>query len=290
MSAQPTRLIVVTGLSGSGKTIALRTLEDLGYYCADNLPVALLGPFVREVMTQDSWHGGRVAIGIDVRSRHAELSRLPAMLASLAAEGVRYELVYLDTADEVLVKRFADTRRRHPLSPVKPTLAAAIAEERRLLKPLASIADRVLDTSALNVHQLRRAIATEVAAAGTPGLSLLLESFAYRRGLPADADFVFDARCLPNPHWQPELRPLSGRDVAVRTFFEGKPEVGAYADDVLGFLTRWLPRFEAEQRHYVVVAIGCTGGRHRSVYLVERLAAALAPARGEIYTFHRELD
>lgn len=284
------RLIVVTGLSGSGKTVVLRTLEDLGYYCVDNLPVALLQDFVGAVDGGDAASGRRFAIGVDVRNRTGDLDRLPAMLSRLAESGLAWELVFLDASDEVLLKRFADTRRRHPLSRGSLPLADALAEERRLLRPLSAIADRVIDTSQLNVHQLRRLIATEVAAAGQPGVSLLLESFAYRRGVPPDADFVFDARCLPNPHWVPALRPLSGRDAPVRDWLAGHREVEAYLDDVRGLLERWLPRFAAEQRSYITIAIGCTGGRHRSVYLVERLAAALRESRGEVFTFHREIE
>lgn len=284
------RLIVVTGLSGSGKTVVLRTLEDLGYYCVDNLPVALLQDFVRAVDAGDAAPGRRLAIGVDVRNRSGDLDHLPSMLSRLASDGIPWELVFLDARDEVLLKRFADTRRRHPLSSGGLTLADALAEERRLLRPLIGIADRVIDSSQLNVHQLRRLITTEVAVAGESGVSLLLESFAYRRGVPADADFVFDARCLPNPHWEPALRPLSGRDAAVREFFARHAEVEAYLTDVRGFLDRWLPRFAAEQRSYITVAVGCTGGRHRSVYLIEALAAAFGATRRDVYTFHRELE
>lgn len=284
------RLIVVTGLSGSGKTVVLRTLEDLGYYCVDNLPVALLQDFVRAVDAGDAAPGRRLAIGVDVRNRSGDLDHLPSMLSRLASDGIPWELVFLDARDEVLLKRFADTRRRHPLSSGGLTLADALAEERRLLRPLIGIADRVIDSSQLNVHQLRRLITTEVAVAGESGVSLLLESFAYRRGVPADADFVFDARCLPNPHWEPALRPLSGRDAAVREFFARHAEVEAYLTDVRGFLDRWLPRFAAEQRSYITVAVGCTGGRHRSVYLIESLAAAFGATRRDVYTFHRELE
>lgn len=286
----PKRLIVVTGLSGSGKTVVLRTLEDLGYYCVDNLPVALLRDFVRAVDAGDAAPGRRLAIGVDVRNRTGDLDELPAMLSRLAADGIAWELVFLDARDEVLLKRFADTRRRHPLSLGRLTLADALAEERRLLRPLVAIADRVIDSSQLNVHQLRRLITTEVAVSGQAGVSLLLESFAYRRGVPADADFVFDARCLPNPHWEPALRPLSGRDAAVREYFARHADVGSWLADVRGFLERWLPRFAAEQRSYITVAIGCTGGRHRSVYLVESLAAGFAATRGDVFTFHRELE
>jgi UPF0042 nucleotide-binding protein len=283
----PTKLIVVSGMSGSGKTIALRTLEDLDYYCVDNLPGSLLPAFVAEV-AQAGLHP-RLAVGIDVRNRTKDLNVLPQVLADVAKEGIESRLIFLDARDDVLFKRYSDTRRRHPLTGEGVSLADAIARERKLLKPLSSIADSVIDTADFNVHQLRRLIATEFGMAGGP-LSLLFESFAYKRGVPADADFVFDARCLPNPHWDAQMRPLSGRDRAVREWLEAKPDVMQYLDDVQRFLETWLPRFEAENRSYVTICIGCTGGRHRSVYLAERLAEHFRKQREQVLTFHRELE
>jgi UPF0042 nucleotide-binding protein len=211
------------------------------------------------------------------------------VLADVAKEGIEPRLIFFDARDDVLFKRYSDTRRRHPLTGEGVSLADAIARERKLLKPLSSIADRVIDTSDLNVHQLRRLIATELGMEGGP-LSLLFESFAYKRGVPPDADFVFDARCLPNPHWDAQMRPLSGRDRAVREWLEGKPDVVKYLGDVQQFLDAWLPRFEAENRSYVTICIGCTGGRHRSVYLAERLAEHFRQQREQVLTFHRELE
>jgi len=282
-----TRLIVVSGMSGSGKTIALRTLEDLDYYCVDNMPSALLPAFVAEV-AQSGLHQ-RLAVGIDVRNRAEDLNKLPQVLAGLAGAGIEHTLIFLDARDEVLFKRYSDTRRRHPLTGEGVSLSDAIARERKLLKPLASIADRVIDTAELNVHQLRRLIATELGMAGGP-LSLLFESFAYKRGVPADADFVFDARCLPNPHWDVQLRPLSGRDAPVRQWLEAKPPVMQYLAQLRDFLDNWLPSFEAENRSYVTICVGCTGGRHRSVYLCERLAEHFRMSREQVLTFHRELE
>lgn len=285
-SAPPTRLVVVSGLSGSGKTVAMRTLEDLDYYCVDNLPTGLMPQLVEAVA---DGHHPRLAVGVDVRNQPDDLKRLPEMLSRLAARGIAYRLVFLDTRDEVLIKRYADTRRRHPLGMDGISLADAIALERRLLRPLVAIADQVIDTSELNVHQLRRAIATEFGTSAAD-LSLLFESFAYRRGVPADADFVFDARCLPNPHWDLRLRPLSGRDAPIREYFSQHEEVDRYLGEVRDFLVRWIPRFEADQRNYVTIAIGCTGGRHRSVFLVERLAEHFRTLRGGVISFHRELE
>ncbi len=282
-------MIVVSGLSGSGKSVALRTLEDLDYYCVDNLPSALMPAFVRAV-TEDA--GGlhpKLAVGVDVRNRADDLDRLPGVLASLADVGIDYELVYLDTRDEVLIKRYSETRRRHPLSGDGLGLADAIAAERKLMRQVAAIADRVIDTSELNVHQLRRLVIAELGMqAGS--LTLLFESFAYKRGVPTDADFVFDARCLPNPHWNAQLRPLSGRDAPVREWLAQQADVTLYHEHLQNFLETWLPRFKNEGRSYVTICIGCTGGRHRSVHLVERLAEHFRRDYAQVLTYHRELE
>lgn len=283
-------VLVVSGLSGSGKSVALRTLEDLDYYCADNLPAELLPDFVRSI-AEGAQDASKLAVGIDVRNRAQDLSDLPASLAALGEVGFGYRLVFLDTCDEVLIKRFNETRRRHPLSRSGLPLAEAIAHERALLKPLMALADVVIDSSELNVHQLRRKVATEIARDGGSGLSILLESFAYKHGLPADADFVFDVRCLPNPHWVPALRPLSGRDAGVRDYLEEQPLVRDYLDQVLRFLDSFLPRFESDSRSYVTIAFGCTGGRHRSVYCAETVAGHLrAQGREQVVSFHREIE
>lgn len=283
-------LIVVSGMSGSGKSVALNTLEDLDFFCTDNLPAELLPRFVRSVAGEESGRT-RLAVGIDVRNRTPDLARIPQWLSEVGELGFDHKLVYFDTRDEVLLKRYSDTRRKHPLSHGGLPLADAIRLERERMRPLQAIADLVMDTSELNVHQMRRQVITELGIGNNQGLSLLFESFAYKRGLPADADFVFDARALPNPHWDARLRPLSGRDVAVREHLEQDPNVRAYAEQVTAFLEAWIPRFEAETRSYLTVAFGCTGGRHRSVYLAERLAAHFrAQGRDGVLSFHRELE
>jgi len=282
-------LVVLTGMSGGGKTVALRALEDLEFYCVDNLPSGLLPQLVQSVMQNGGGRRRRIAVGVDVRNRGEDFVHMPLVLSQLAAAGVQVHLVFLDCRDEVLIKRYSETRRRHPLALRGVSLADAIAEERRLLRPLVGIAEKVIDSSELNVHQLRRLIATGYAAA-TEGLTLMFQSFAFRRGLPLDSDFVFDARCLPNPHWQPELRPLSGKDAPVRGFLEADPLVGEYFDDTARWLDAWLPRFEQDDRSYVTISVGCTGGRHRSVYLVERLAAHYRARREGVLAFHRELE
>jgi UPF0042 nucleotide-binding protein len=289
-SSEPSRprVIVLSGLSGAGKTVALRAFEDLGFYCVDNLPTTLLPALVAALTTGDRARNAHIAVGVDVRSR-GDLERLPEALSALTGAGVQAELLFLDSSEEVLLKRYSETRRKHPLSDGKRSLPDAIAEERRRLRPLAAIADRVVDSSEMNVHQLRRAIATGFGASAGES-TLLFESFAYRRGLPPDSDFVFDARCLPNPHWDPRLRPLSGKDAAVREFLLAQPLVGHFLDDIIRLLEEWLPRFEGEDKRYLTVAIGCTGGRHRSVYLAERLAEHFRGKREQVLTFHRELD
>jgi UPF0042 nucleotide-binding protein len=283
-------LIIVSGMSGSGKSVALNTFEDLGFYCVDNLPAELLPEFVRSV-ARDDGAPSKLAVGIDVRNRHTDLSNIPEWLSAVGALGLDPRLVFFDTTDEVLLKRYSDTRRRHPLSHLGLALADAISLERQVLKPLRQIADAVIDTSYLNVHQLRRQVITDFGLTTDDSLSLLFESFAYKRGVPADADFVFDARVLPNPHWNPELRPLSGRDEVVREFLGVQSDVNEYVTQVQQFLDTWLPRLRSDTRSYVTIAFGCTGGRHRSVYLAERLAEhCRARDWGEVAVYHRELD
>ena len=284
-------LVIVSGMSGSGKSVALKTFEDLGYYCVDNLPAELLPAFVRSV-TGKGAAAAKLAVGIDVRNSHSDLSNLPAWLSAVGELGLGPKLIYFESSDEVLLKRYADTRRRHPLSQLGLSLADAIALERQVLKPLRQLADIQLDTSDLNVHQMRRHVITEFGLGDDSSVSLLFESFAYRHGLPSGADFVFDARCLPNPHWDPVLRPLSGRDAAVAQHLDAQPEVNEFTGQVSQLLDTWLPRLQSgSTRSYITVAFGCTGGRHRSVYLAEWMARH-ARERGwdEVAVHHRELD
>lgn len=286
----PPLLLVVSGMSGSGKSVALHTFEDLDFYCVDNLPPELLPNFVDSVARE---HGApqRLAVGIDVRNRQSNLTNIPEWLSAVGALGLDPKLVFFDTRDEVLLKRYADTRRRHPLSQRGLALGDAIALERQILKPLRALADVIIDTSDLNVHQLRRRMRYELDLERELPLSLLFESFAYRRGIPADADFLFDARMLPNPHWDARLRPLSGRDTGVREYLETQPEVNEYLQQITGLLDTWLPRMHSSTRSYVTVAFGCTGGRHRSVYLAEKLAEhAREMGWPDVSTYHRELE
>ena len=290
------KLIVVSGRSGSGKSTALHALEDQGFHCIDNLPVSLLPRLV------DSAAEGGVdlpfAVSIDARNLPAELDRFPEICAGLRRErpNVRLEIVYLDADPAVLVRRFSETRRRHPLSDGAVHLAEALEAERGLLDGIRERADLVFDTTRLTVHGLRDEIRQRVAGHAGTGLSLMFRSFGFKSGVPVDADMVFDVRCLPNPHWIPELRDHSGREEPVRRWLEEHAEVRAMEADLRAFLERWLPAHEASARSYVTVAIGCTGGRHRSVHLAERLAEAFAgqpaaagPAR-DVLVHHRDLD
>ena len=288
MSVTLPSLLIVSGMSGSGKSGALHTLEDLGYYCVDNLPAELLPDFVRRMLANDS-APSRIAVVIDARNL-GDLSEVPQALSQIGALGANPRLLFLEARDEVVLRRYADTRRRHPLSHLGLGLADAIALDRQALRPLRKIADILLDTSEMNVHQMRRRILAEFGLEGA-GVALMFESFAYRHGVPIDADFVFDARVLPNPHWDARLRPLSGRDELVRHYLDAQADVSVFVGQVQTFLDRWLPKLRSETRSYVTVAFGCSGGRHRSVYLAERLAQHFRSADWpEVAVHHRELD
>jgi UPF0042 nucleotide-binding protein len=242
-------------------------------------------------MATDDLRRHRVAVGIDVRNLTNDLRLIGDLLTRVKAQGFDTKLVFFDTDDAVLIKRFSETRRKHPLSMQGLPLSDAIAEERRQLQPLVALADLVVDTTELNVHQLRKRVLDEVQGHARSSISILFESFAYKRGVPPDADFVFDTRCLPNPHWVPELRPLSGKDAAVKAYFEADPQVGTYLQQITTFIDTWLPRFEAETRSYLTVAFGCTGGKHRSVYLAESLARhCSAGGHDKVMVYHRELE
>ncbi|HKJ94468.1 MAG TPA: RNase adapter RapZ [Gammaproteobacteria bacterium] len=283
------RFIIISGLSGSGKSVALNTLEDAGFYCIDNLPVALLDAFGRHVADQPESNADRYAVGIDARNRPEDLKRFPDILRELERNGIHCEILFLDAEHDTLLKRFSETRRRHPLSGRETPLTEAITRERALLTPILERADLTIDTTQTTVHQLREMVRERLVREPL-GLSLLFQSFGYKHGTPPDADFVFDARGLPNPHWEPDLRPQTGRDPPVAEFLSGQPDVNAYLADIRGFLERWLPAFLRENRSYLTVAIGCTGGQHRSVYLVERLASHFADSDFSVSVRHRELS
>ncbi len=283
------RLVIVSGLSGSGKSVALHTLEDAGFYCIDNLPVKLLEEFAKYARTSGHRTGDRFGVGIDARNAPEDLRRLPEILARLHATGVDSELIFLYADETTLIRRFSETRRRHPLADDDHPLADALKMERELLEPLREEALWVLDTSHTSVHDLRSLVFERLT--GEPAsLSVLVESFGYKHGIPTDADYVFDARCLPNPHWEPQLRPHTGRDEAVRRFLEDQPETATLYRQIHDLVAQWIPTYLREGRTYLTVAIGCTGGQHRSVYLAERLAADLRTACDHVALRHRELS
>jgi len=281
-------IALITGMSGSGKSVALNALEDAGYYCVDNLPPELLLPFV----ALEQRHGARrVGIAMDVRSA-ASLPLLPQQLAVLRAQGVRLQLLFLDASTDTLVHRYSETRRSHPLTRAvtadqQRALVQAIELERELLSDLREQA-HVIDSSIMRAAQLQGYVKAVISAPSTP-LLLVFQSFAFKRGIPVDADFVFDVRMLPNPHYEPALRPLTGRDAPVADFLRAQEEVTRMFDDISRFLSGWLDTLARDHRSYVTVGIGCTGGQHRSVYLAEQLTAAFS-RKWVTLTRHRELD
>jgi UPF0042 nucleotide-binding protein len=284
------KLIIVSGLSGSGKSIMLHTLEDLGYYCIDNLPVDLLQAFAAQMTGGTERAYDNAAVGIDARNRPEALQRFPETLHAIEQSGLQCELFFLQAEDDTLFKRYSETRRKHPLTGTDRPLAEAIRLERELMEPFAAHADLIIDSTHTNIHQLRELVRERVEQRAERSLSLLFMSFGYKHGVPPDADFVFDVRCLPNPHWESALRPLTGLDPDVIAFLEHQPRVGEMFAALCDFLEKWIPCFEAENRSYMTVALGCTGGQHRSVYLVEMLAAHFRRNRNNVLTRHRELS
>ena len=283
-------LIIISGLSGSGKSVALHALEDMDFYCIDNLPVSLLEAFATEISEQAQTNSNNVAVGIDARNHPDQLVNFPDIIDVLKRKGIHCKILFLQADDATLLKRFSETRRKHPLSGSDTPLADAIDLERQLLTPIAANADMFIDTGRTNVHQLRDLIMEVHSKSDPGGFSLLLRSFGYKHGIPADSDFVFDARCLPNPYWQPSLRSQTGRDSDVIDYLDGEAIAQQYYRQLEQFLSDWIPRFRAENRSYLSIAIGCTGGQHRSVYLIEKLAQNLDRQLGEIVKRHRELE
>ena len=281
-------LLIVSGLSGSGKSIALQALEDLGFYCIDNLPAGLLPHLGEQLLASEHDTLKQTAVGIDARNR-AFLDALPFSLARLEQLGVNYRIIFLEADEPVLLKRFKETRRKHPLTDKDTPLLEGIRLERKLLEPLSFSPALRVDTTHTTPHELRTRVQDFAQGDHSSGMTLLFESFGYKNGTPTDADFVFDVRCLPNPHWQPELRPFTGRDKQVAAFLEQHAPVQQMFDDLRGLLERWLPGFQAERRSYMTIAVGCTGGQHRSVYLVERLAAHFTGLGIKTQIRHREL-
>ncbi|MFK5913276.1 MAG: RNase adapter RapZ [Woeseiaceae bacterium] len=281
------KLVIVSGLSGSGKSIALQVLEDLEYYCIDNLPVNMLTALSKEITSAQHEY---VAIGIDARNVATELNDFPEQIKQLEKNDIHCEIFFLEASDAALIKRFSETRRKHPLSNTETPLSEAIIQERHLLEPISALADLRIDTSATNVHQLRQLIKVRVQKADNQSISIMFESFGFKHGVPINADFVFDIRCLPNPHWIPELRALTGFDSDVIKYLDTHNEVNEMLTDITTFIDKWIPRFEADNRSYITIAIGCTGGQHRSVYLVNKLAKIIESKHNNVLSRHRELS
>lgn len=282
------RLVIISGLSGSGKSVALNVLEDAGFYCIDNIPVGPLRSFVQEIQPGQDPDYDQVGVGLDARNV-PDIAELPGLIDEFRKAGASCEVVFLQAENDVLLSRFSETRRRHPLTSDDVSLPEAIATERELLSPIVDMADLIIDTSSTTAQDLRDLVRDRIGKRGRDALSILIESFGYKNGLPADADFVFDVRSLPNPYWEPELRPLNGKDQAVRAFLGAEALVQEMVDDIEGFLTHWIPRYKTFERSYLTIAIGCTGGQHRSVYIAEALAERLMAAHGSIQTRHNEL-
>jgi RNase adapter protein RapZ len=283
------RLLVVSGLSGSGKSVALHMLEDLDYYCVDNLPAGLLPGFIAYTVRTSEPAYRLTAVGVDARNRSEDLAEITRLVQELRRSGISCDVIFLRASNEVLLKRFSETRRRHPLSRTGLGLQEALEQEQRLLAPLATVADLTVDTSHMSIHELRELIRERVVERKDAQPSLLFQSFAYRHGVPDDSDFVFDARALPNPYWEPELRELTGRDEAVVEFLGRSEEVAGFMADLTGLLERWLPSLERSNRSYLTVAVGCTGGQHRSVYVAEQLARHFDSSYGSVLIRHRDL-
>lgn len=285
-------LVFVSGLSGAGKSVALDMLEDLDYFCIDNLPLALIANLDPASLTgQDARHQ-RIAVGMDARASAADVRAFPDYLNQARSRSdYAVRLLYLTASTEVLIRRFSETRRKHPLTGPDHDLREAIVSEQQLLAPVAEVADITLDTSETNLHELRELIRTTLRPDNSPGLSLatVVRSFGFKHGAPTGLDLVFDVRCLPNPHWSPELRSGTGRDPKVQAWLRAQPEVMQMRADILQFLQRWMPHYAAQNRHYLTVGIGCTGGQHRSVFLAEEVAQALRNDFPLVNVRHTEL-
>lgn len=289
------QLAIISGRSGSGKTTALQVLEDLNFYCVDNLPLSLLPKLIEQVQQEAALNNhsdayDRIAVGIDARNLASQLKDFPKIFQQLNSNHLNCKIIYLDSKDEVLIRRFSTSRRKHPLSSETVSLAEAIASEDKFLKPIEELASLSVDTSNLTIHQLRETIKQEIFQNNSQQTAILIQSFSYKHGIPIDADFVFDARCLPNPHWQTALRELTGLDSKVKSFLGKDEDTQEMLGNISHFLLRWIPEFETNNRSYLTIAIGCTGGQHRSVYLAETLAETLKAKVQKVQVRHRELS
>ncbi len=284
------RLVVISGRSGSGKTSALNILEDVGFTCIDNLPAALLPELISQLKAERSGSSElNLAVGIDARNLVGDLNKIPKILNIIEGSGVEVDVIFLRSHSADLLRRYSETRRKHPLSNDNVSLKEAINLEKDMLAPILDIADRSLDTSGLSLHQLRDLVKSTVVPHSAEHMSILFQSFGFKRGTPEDSDFIFDVRCLPNPYWKPELRTMTGKDAGVIEFLESQVDVASMLADIIGYLTRWIPKFQANNRSYLTVSIGCTGGQHRSVYLANRLCEHFGKEQPFVHVVHKEL-
>lgn len=284
------RLVIISGHSGSGKTSALNILEDVGFTCIDNLPASLLKHLIGQLKDNSNHDDLNVAVGIDARNLVGDLNQIPEILKAIERDGVDVNVIFLYAQRSDLLRRYSETRRRHPLSTDSIGLKEAIKLEKEMLSPISDIADRSVDTSRLTLHQLRDLIKKTIVPKQPQHMSILFESFGFKKGVPTDADYVFDVRCLPNPYWKTELKNLTGNDQEVIEFLESQVEIASMLADIIGFLTRWIPQFQDNNRSYLTIAIGCTGGQHRSVYLANRLFEHFSGVHPFVQISHQELS
>ncbi len=284
------KLVIVSGLSGSGKTIALHTLEDAGYFCVDNLPVGLLSDFVITMQNNKPPLYDLIAVAVDARCNVKEMVHFEHIITEIKSLNIEVEILFLTSKVEKLLTRFNETRRKHPLTRKGLPLVEAIHLERSILNNVLSNADLTIDTSELNVHELRHIINNRLLHENSETMAILIQSFGFKHGLPADTDFMFDVRCLPNPHWEGHLRPFTGKDAPVIEYLESFPSVNDMENSILDFMQHWIPCFEKEGRSYMTVSIGCTGGQHRSVYLTQKITSELKKTRKNVSLRHRECD
>lgn len=286
---QDRRLIIVSGISGAGKTVVLNTLEDLSFYTIDNLPVSLLNTLIEQFSKENNTLAKNLAIGIDARNTLEDFSFLPETIKKLEDKNISLELIFIEANDDVLTRRFSETRRKHPLSSETVSLSDAIQRERDIIGTLAEASDLRIDTSFMQLHELRNIVRQRIDRRKNTKLSLQFMSFGFKNGLPKDADFVFDLRCLPNPYWNKDLRKYSGKEQPVIEFLSKQNDVIEMMNDLEQFLNRWIPNFEADNRSYLSIAFGCTGGHHRSVFFVEQLANKFNNLEKKVMIRHRDL-
>ncbi len=285
------KLVIISGLSGSGKSVALRTLEDNGYYCADNLPANLLRHFVNELRHNSQNYPDYAAVGIDARANFESIQYFPKVLNELRSLDIDVEILFLSADKKVLLKRFSETRRKHPLSQFNRPLLEAIEYELDVLSSIRNLADFCIDSTERNANELKTLVQEQFSNTkdNNSKLSLVFQSFGFKYGLPSDTSFMFDVRCLPNPHWETHLRPLTGKDPAVAEYLAQQPEVIEMVNTISQFIETWLPKFEIENRRYMTISIGCTGGQHRSVYIAEQLKKYFMTQRNNVSLRHRQL-